>query len=471
MRLSDLKSERLIPFQAHNEDEESIEARLSWVCNAFDDFVHTIDARRLALAAPYSLDAIRAMTDAELQQYFLEFGIAKYYPDIARSAREMMLYNEMRYFRKLGTVAALEAMVQYIFGENPIDLTLKDCLAFDENGVLTDASLYDLYDVIITAENPVLGAFELGRISANLTRFNRTTQKLRAITMRYSGGECTAYAGAGSVEYAAHYENWEICTLNSETGDDPRKPLMFKSLENGSTVKIKNSSTSNRYEISYDEETWTSYAFERAITLDEGEKVYFRCTYYTPTNGNSYYVRFVLTGKLEAYNNVNSMYSTDFSNTTTLTQQYVFYSLFNSCRSLYRAPLLPATSLSTACYAGMFSGCSSLVEPPVLPATTLAASCYASMFLGCAALIKAPELPATDLATSCYYRMFRYCTHLAEVKCAAVNPPSGESTFVGACSDWLDGAAASGTFYADTNATWTNGANGIPSGWTRVSLL
>ena len=210
-RLSDLKSERLIPFQARNEDEESIEARLSWVCNAFDDFVHTIDARRLALAAPYSLDAIRAMTDEELQQYFAEFGIAKYYPDIARSAREMMLYNEMRYFRKLGTVAAIEAMVQYIFGENPIDLTLKDCLAFDENGVLMDASLYDLYDVIITAENPVLGAFELGRIFANLTRFNRTTQKLRAITMRYSGGECTAYAGAGSVEYAVHYENWEIC--------------------------------------------------------------------------------------------------------------------------------------------------------------------------------------------------------------------------------------------------------------------
>ncbi len=214
MRLSELKSERLIPFQAHNEDEESIEARLNWVCNAFDDFVHTIDARRLALAAPYSLDVIRRMTDAELQQYFIEFGIAKYYPDIARSAREMMLYNEMRYFRKLGTVAAIEAMVQYIFGENPIALTIHDCLAFDENGVLTDASLYDMYDVIITAENPVLGAFELGRIFANLTRFNRTTQKLRAITMRYSGGECTAYAGAGSVEYAVHYENWEICTLS-----------------------------------------------------------------------------------------------------------------------------------------------------------------------------------------------------------------------------------------------------------------
>lgn len=247
MRLSDLKSERLIPFQAHNEDEESIEARLKWVCNAFDDFVHTIDARRLALAAPYSLDAIRRMTDAELQQYFLEFGIAKYYPDIARSAREMMLYNEMRYFRKLGTVAALEAMVQYIFGENPIDLTIKDCLAFNEDGVLTDDSLYDLYDVIITAENPVLGAFELGRIFANLTRFNRTTQKLRAITMRYSGGECTAYAGAGSVEYAVHYENWEICD------NPPTPPVPSDRFVMGGTLSLTNEGTTTFDEIEYNQ--------------------------------------------------------------------------------------------------------------------------------------------------------------------------------------------------------------------------
>ena len=176
MRLSDLKSERLIPFQAHNEDEESIEARLNWICNAFDDFIHTIDARRLALAAPYSLDAIRAMTDEELQQYFAEFNLAKYYPDIARSAREMMLYNEMRYFRKLGTVAAIEAMVQYIFGDTPIALEIVDNLAFDSNGNLANASLLNLYEVIVTIDNPVLDPFQLSRIFSNLTRFGRVSQ-------------------------------------------------------------------------------------------------------------------------------------------------------------------------------------------------------------------------------------------------------------------------------------------------------
>lgn len=208
MRLNDIKSAELLPITS-----DDLQARLTWVCNAFDAFVKAVDARRRALSAPYALSVIKQLSDADLQQYFKEFGIAQYYPDISRSARENMLYNQLKYFRKLGTKAALEAMVQYIFGDNPIELTIIDNLAFDENGVLTDEALLNLYDVIITAENPVLGAFELGRIFANLTKFNRVSQKLRAITMRYVGGTTDAYAGVGSVEYAIHYENWEVCQL------------------------------------------------------------------------------------------------------------------------------------------------------------------------------------------------------------------------------------------------------------------
>ena len=270
--------------------------------------------------------------------------------------------------------------------------------------------------------------------------------------------------------FDAHGNVISSCEIPSRSPDDINKPLTFVSLEDGSTIKLSNISTNNTYETSTDGETWTSYGLESIITLDEGERVYFRCTYYTPTNNDSRYVHFVLTGKIEAYNNVNSMYSTDFANITTLPQQYVFYNLFSSCSALYRAPLLPATVLSNVCYAGMFSGCSNLVEPPALPATTLATNCYSSMFSGCAALTKAPELPAINLATYCYYRMFRYCTHLTEIKCAALNPPSGESTFVGACNEWLGNASASGTFYADPDATWASGVNGIPSGWTRQPI-
>lgn len=252
--------------------------------------------------------------------------------------------------------------------------------------------------------------------------------------------------------------------------DDPSKPLMFKSLEDGSTVKITNTMTNNTYEISYDNESWSSYNFNTDITLNTDEKVYFRCTHYTPTNNDSRYVQFVMTGKLEAYNNVNSMYSTDFASITALTQENVFYHLFYDCSALYKAPLLPATTLSKACYAGMFTSCANLVEPPALPSTTLATNCYAGMFLACTSLTKSPELPATDLVSSCYYRMFRSCTAITEIRCAALNPPSGESSFVSCCNDWLYQASSSGTFYANPNAVWASNASGIPSGWTRSSL-
>lgn len=252
--------------------------------------------------------------------------------------------------------------------------------------------------------------------------------------------------------------------------DDPSKPLMFKSLEDGSTVKITNTMTNNTYEISYDNESWSSYNFNTDITLNTDEKVYFRCTHYTPTNNDSRYVQFVMTGKLEAYNNVNSMYSTDFASITALTQENVFYNLFGRCSALYKAPLLPATTLSKACYAGMFTSCANLVEPPALPSTTLATNCYAGMFLACTSLTKSPELPATDLVSSCYYRMFRSCTAITEICCAALNPPSGESSFVSCCNDWLYQASSSGTFYANPNAVWASNTSGIPSGWTRLPL-
>lgn len=252
--------------------------------------------------------------------------------------------------------------------------------------------------------------------------------------------------------------------------DDPSKPLMFKSLEDGSTVKLKNNGTYSTYEISYDNESWSSYTFNSDITLNTDEKVYFRCTYHQSINNDSNYVQFVMTGKIEAYNNVNSMYSTDFANITTFTQNYVFYNLFYRCSALYKVPLLPATAVTISCYAGMFASCTNIVEPPALPATNLDVRCYAAMFTKCTSLTKAPELHATDLKLNCYYNMFNGCSNLTEVRCAALNPPSGSSSLANGCGDWLSGASTSGTFYANPDAVWPSNTSGIPSGWTRSSL-
>ena len=89
------------------------------------------------------------------------------------------------------------------------------------------------------------------------------------------------------------------------------------------------------------------------------------------------------------------------------------------------APELPATTLANSCYADTFHGCTSLVNPPKLPATTLADSCYRSLFEGCDKIVNAPELPATTLATNCYIYLFKSCTSL-------VNAPALPATTLAA---------------------------------------
>ncbi len=96
---------------------------------------------------------------------------------------------------------------------------------------------------------------------------------------------------------------------------------------------------------------------------------------------------------------------------TTLT--YACYArMFEGCSALTSAPELPATTVAEGCYNGMFSGCEALTSAPALPAKSMAESCYISMFHGCANLAAAPDLPATSLAKSCYSNMFYNCANL-----------------------------------------------------------
>lgn len=214
MKLNNLKSSVLLPDLTTNQGEIPLFDKLNWLCNAFDIFIKSVDNRRLAMAAPYSLEAIRKLTDEEMQEYYQEFGLASYYPDISRTARENFLYEQYRYFRKLGTQAAIEALCQYIFGDNPISFTVIDNLAFDENGILKSKSLLNLYDAIITVERPQLDEFEMSRLFVNLTKFNRDSQKLRGMVTRFEA-DMGIYSGASSLDYARFYDNaWIPCTLS-----------------------------------------------------------------------------------------------------------------------------------------------------------------------------------------------------------------------------------------------------------------
>ena len=144
---------------------------------------------------------------------------------------------------------------------------------------------------------------------------------------------------------------------------------------------------------------------------------------------------------------------------------YCYDNMFSNCTSLTTAPELPATTLEENCYRSIFKKCTSLASAPsVLPATTLATQCYQQMFNGCSGLTESPILPAETLKTQSYGSMFNGCTSLSAITCLATDITKG-----GCTQGWVSGVAASGTFTkAASMSSWTEGDNGIPSGWTVV---
>ena len=261
------------------------------------------------------------------------------------------------------------------------------------------------------------------------------------------------------------------CEVPSKEVDDITKPLTFRAKQDGSTVKlIANQSPNGVFQTSRDGgNTWIEYSLNTTITLNTGDEVSFRAkSNRTSAQNTGSYFHFEMTGKIEAWHNVMSLYRTNDFATYNTVVDYAFTMLFYYCFSLTKAPALPATTLADSCYYWMFGGCSSLTKAPALPATTLVTDCYFRMFDGCKNLTKAPELPATTLARGCYAYMFIGCSSLNEVHC---NMPSSYSSsqISSYTSGWLSGVASTGTFYTNADANWPSGASGIPTGWTRVN--
>ena len=311
---------------------------------------------------------------------------------------------------------------------------------------------------------------------------------------------------------------------SKELVDDITKPLTFRATQDRSTLRLGRSNTNvdGDFQTSRDGgNTWEDYTIGSRIILKIGDEVSFRVKKdRSPYQyvGSHYY--FEMTGKIEAWHNVMSMYRANdfatydtavgslfsylFENCTSLTKAPVlpatkldqacyyhmfegcqsltkapelpattlerafscYFRMFSGCQSLTKAPELPATTLTDSCYGSMFYGCQSLTKAPELPATTLANNCYGSMFSGCQSLTKAPELPATTLAQNCYKNMFSGCQSLKEVRVSAT------TTAENALANWLDGVSATGDFYCDPNATIfpKDSTSGIPEGWRRLNI-
>ena len=256
---------------------------------------------------------------------------------------------------------------------------------------------------------------------------------------------------------------------SKELVDDLTKPLTFKATQDSSTVKLsKYGSPSGSFQTSRDGgNTWTDYTIDTVITLNTGDEVSFRAKADRTTDQFTYYYfHFDMTGKIEAWHNVMSMYRTNDFATYESVVEYAFYRLFYYCDSLTKAPVLPATTLADGCYSSMFYGCASLAEAPVLPATELAPTCYESMFSHCTSLTKAPALSATTLDSACLQYMFDGCSSLNEVHCQMPSTISGVTRYT---EYWLRSVSPTGTFYTNEDAHWPSGESGIPTGWTRVN--
>ena len=222
--------------------------------------------------------------------------------------------------------------------------------------------------------------------------------------------------------------------------DNITKPLTFKATQDGSTVKLTTSgSPVGDFQMSWDGgKNWVDYTINDVIRLNIGGEVSFRVkSTRTSVQDTMNYFYFEMTGKIEAWHNVMSLYRTS-SFDKHIPPSYAFYSLFY--------------------------GCTSLIKAPVLSTTRLAQSCYAYMFFR-TSLTKAPELPATTLANNCYMSMFSGCQSLKEVRIAATKTASRS------LEEWLYDVSATGDFYCNPNATiFQTGESGIPANWTRHNI-
>ena len=235
---------------------------------------------------------------------------------------------------------------------------------------------------------------------ASAIRAKGVSGTMKPIEMATKIGEIKT--GGGSEDYGyLTFTAEEATTLTMKQNGSIVPHKLLKSTDGVNWVKWENPST-NGISLSVGESV--------CIKADE-DALNRTATYWYASDFYSNYNYFSSTGKINCSGDIRSIVKL----VAPGIYDYWLTSLFKKCSSLTSAPELPATTLTSTCYANMFDGCTSLTQAPELPATTLAGSCYANMFRGCISLTKAPELlPATTASNNCYEQMFNGCTSLTQ---------------------------------------------------------
>lgn len=162
-----------------------------YLTDGLDDILHYANGRIDSLPAPVTLESCIALTDDEQMAMFEQFGLAKYYPDISHERRAWMLWMQNLLWRKLGTPKALETLCMYLFDDVAVHLEVKDNGAWDSLGNLTDEDLLDVFDAELTIDSLNLPSEMLERVKANIIRFVRNQEWMRAFVFLFEAMDTT----------------------------------------------------------------------------------------------------------------------------------------------------------------------------------------------------------------------------------------------------------------------------------------
>ena len=188
--------------------------------------------------------------------------------------------------------------------------------------------------------------------------------------------------------------------FEDESGETPTvipEPIVY--LHKGDVLYIKGNNSRYSY-FSMDEEETGDTQYMNAIMLFptkycdtmEHLEIYIMSSHYGVSLGTCVNI---------SGNIMSLIYGDDFIDKTELTEEntscfaYLFY--MNPGINDVSHLILPATTLSNACYAGMFAYNSNILIAPELPTTTLVEGCYGEMFAGCTSLNYVKCL-ATDIS-------------------------------------------------------------------------
>ena len=162
-----------------------------YLTDGLDDILHYANGRIDSLPAPVTLESCIALTDDEQMAMFEQFGLAKYYPDISHERRAWMLWMQNLLWRKLGTPKALETLCMYLFDDVAVHLEVKDNEAWDSLGNLINEDLLDVFDAELTIDSLNLPPEMLERVKANIIRFVRNQEWMRAFTFLFEAMDTT----------------------------------------------------------------------------------------------------------------------------------------------------------------------------------------------------------------------------------------------------------------------------------------